>query len=148
MGRARTSRRAAPAEAARLILLDTHVAYWTAAEPARLSRAARRAIDRAATTDGLSISCATVLELARLLQVGRLHGKGSILSGIEGILAALRPMVHEISTEVAVAAAELPRFLPGDPMDRLIAATSIVVGIPLVTKDERMLDSGLVKTIW
>jgi predicted nucleic acid-binding protein len=33
-------------------------------------------------------------------------------------------------------------------MDRLIAATSIVLGIPLVTKDERMLDSGLVETIW
>lgn len=131
-----------------MILLDTHVAYWTTTEPRRLSRAARRAIERAAVTDGLSISCATLFELARLLQVGRLHWKGSILGGIEGMLVALRPMVHEISPEIAVAAAELPRSFPGDPMDRLIAATSIVTGIPLVTKDERMLESGLVETIW
>jgi PIN domain nuclease of toxin-antitoxin system len=148
MGGPRPSRRAPPPEAARLILLDTHVTYWASAETRRLSRTALRAIERAGATGRLSISCVTLFELARLLQAGRLRGKGSILDGIERILAALRPVVHEISPAIAVAAAELPRSFPGDPMDRLIAATSIVLGIPLVTKDERMLDSGLVETIW
>jgi predicted nucleic acid-binding protein len=33
-------------------------------------------------------------------------------------------------------------------MDRLIAATALVVGIPLVTKDQGILDSPLIETIW
>lgn len=148
MGRSRPSGRAPPPEAARLILLDTHVTYWASAEPRRLSRTAFRTIERAGTAGRLSISCVTLFELARLLQAGRLRGRGSILDGIEGILAALRPVVHEVSPAIAVAAAELPQSFPGDPMDRLIAATSIALGIPLVTKDERMLDSQLVETVW
>ena len=148
MGGPRPSRRAPSPEASRLILLDTHVTYWASAEPRKLSRVALRAIEKAGATGRLSISCVTLFELARLLQGGRLRGKGSILDGIESILAALRPVVHEISPAIAIAAAELPPSFPGDPMDRLIAATSIVLGIPLVTKDERMQDSGLVETIW
>jgi len=33
-------------------------------------------------------------------------------------------------------------------MDRLIAATAMVEGMPLVTSDARIQDSGVVTTIW
>jgi PIN domain nuclease of toxin-antitoxin system len=131
-----------------LILLDTHVFYWAAASPQKLSRNAARVIEKNGRAGRLSISSVTLFELAQSMQSGRIRSGGSVLGGIREFLAALRPVVHEISSEIAVAAAELPRSFPGDPMDRLIAATSIVVGIPLVTKDERVLASGLVDTIW
>jgi PIN domain nuclease of toxin-antitoxin system len=35
-----------------------------------------------------------------------------------------------------------------DPADRIIIATAMVLGLPLVTKDERMPDYPKVKTIW
>ena len=41
-----------------------------------------------------------------------------------------------------------PDDFPHDPMDRLIAATARVWGISLVTRDERMIASPLVDTIW
>jgi PIN domain nuclease of toxin-antitoxin system len=131
-----------------LILLDTHTVYWATALPKKLSRAATRAIEREGRSGGLSIASATLFELARSMQAGRLLWKGSARGGVDEILAAIRPVVHDISLDIAVTAAELPRSFPGDPMDRLIAATAIVVGIPLVTRDERMLESGLFDTIW
>jgi PIN domain nuclease of toxin-antitoxin system len=47
-----------------------------------------------------------------------------------------------------VAASELPSGFPGDPIDRVIAATSLVVGIPLVTKDQGILAPPRIQTIW
>lgn len=131
-----------------MILLDTHVFYWAAVAPRKLSRDALRAVEKGGRTSALSISSVTLFELAQFMRGRMIRGAGSVQGAIEAFLSALRPAVHEISLDIAVAAADLPRSFPGDPMDRLIAATSIVVGIPLVTKDERMLDSGLVETIW
>jgi len=36
----------------------------------------------------------------------------------------------------------------GDPMDRIITATAMVEGVPLVTADRNIRRSRLVKTIW
>ena len=45
-------------------------------------------------------------------------------------------------------ARHFPDDFPRDPMDRLIAATARALRIPLVTRDERLIDSLLVDTIW
>jgi len=45
-------------------------------------------------------------------------------------------------------AAELPALFPGDPADRLIADTAILESASLVTKDEPIQQSGVVRTIW
>ena len=45
------------------------------------------------------------------------------------------------------AAAFAPPF-PSDPFDRIIAATALTEGIPLITADERIQCAGIVKTIW
>jgi len=61
---------------------------------------------------------------------------------------ALRFSVLELSTSIAVAAGSFSDPFPGDPMDRIIAATALTEGIPLVTADERIRRSGVVRTIW
>jgi PIN domain nuclease of toxin-antitoxin system len=41
------------------------------------------------------------------------------------------------------------RQLPfADPYDCLIAGTALRLGIPLITKDQAIVDSGLVETVW
>ena len=35
-----------------------------------------------------------------------------------------------------------------DPFDRLIAGTALRLDVPLLTNDERIRDSGLVRTVW
>jgi PIN domain nuclease of toxin-antitoxin system len=57
-------------------------------------------------------------------------------------------MVQPITPEIAAFAVELPSSFPKDPADRLIAATAMVEGAPLVTADERIRQAKLVQTIW
>jgi hypothetical protein len=45
-------------------------------------------------------------------------------------------------------AVRLPAGFPKDPADRLIAATAIVEGVPLVTADERIRQAKVVQAIW
>jgi PIN domain nuclease of toxin-antitoxin system len=131
-----------------VILLDTHVVYWAAAEPKRLSRAAARAIERAARKGGLWIASVTLFELAGMLKSGQVRGGGEIQKDVEAILGAVRAVIQEITPEIAVMARHFPDDFPRDPMDRLIAATARALRIPLVTRDERLIDSPLIDTIW
>ena len=56
--------------------------------------------------------------------------------------------VLEITSDIAVQATSFPDEFPADPADRLIAATARAFGLTLVTKDQRLLDSDLVETVW
>ena len=131
-----------------MILLDTHVLYWAAAEPRRLSRRAVRVIEKAAPTGGIFVSSVTLYELAGMVRRGQVRAPGPPQTAVEKIVQAVRAGIHDITPEVAVLAQYFPDDFPHDPMDRLIAATARAWGISLVTRDERMIDSPLVDTIW
>jgi PIN domain nuclease of toxin-antitoxin system len=47
-------------------------------------------------------------------------------------------LVEPIAPEIAAFAVQLPSNFPQDPADRIIAATAIVDGAPLITADERI----------
>jgi PIN domain nuclease of toxin-antitoxin system len=147
MGRAREGE--GKPEAA-MILLDTHALYWAAAEPRRLSRRAARAIEKAASTEGVGIASVTLYELAELFRRGRIRATGTsdVGASIASIVSAVQARLFDITTEIATAASHFPIDFSHDPMDRLIAATARVHEYALVTRDERMQDSKLVRTIW
>jgi len=61
---------------------------------------------------------------------------------------AARVIVKPLVPEIVALAVRLPAGFPKDPADRLIAATAIVEGVPLVTADERIRQTKVVQTIW
>jgi PIN domain nuclease of toxin-antitoxin system len=115
------------------LLLDTHVAHWWSAEPDRVSRVAREAIEAA---DELAVSDISWFELAWLARNERIIVTIPIGSWLAQLAAQV--VTLPITPSVATAAVSLPSAFPGGPADRLIYATAIENGIRLVTKDRRL----------
>jgi PIN domain nuclease of toxin-antitoxin system len=131
-----------------VILLDTHVLAWLVADEERLSRAARSAIRRARASDGLAVADITLWELAFLFARGTLRTHGTVEKTVQHFVTRSGVHVKPITPEIAVLATQFPEDYPKDPVDRLIGATARAEGIALVTRDEKIRSSRLLRTIW
>jgi PIN domain nuclease of toxin-antitoxin system len=131
-----------------LIFLDTHALVWTVACEDRLSRPAASAIRRARNRDGIAVADVVIWEIAFLLVRGVLRAHSTIERTVENFIVRSGVTVQSITPEIATIAAQFPDSYPKDPIDRIIGATARAAGMALVTKDERIRSSGLVKTIW
>lgn len=130
----------------RVILLDTHVVFWAVDDNRSLSRVAASAIRRARRGGGLAISAISLWELSWLLTSGRIRGYGTLESSIRMIVEGVA--IKPITPEIAALAAQFPDEYSHDPSDRLIGATARAEGLTLVTRDEKIRRSPLLKTIW
>lgn len=131
-----------------MILLDTHVVLMLVSRPERLSRAAARAIGQAVSSDGIAIASITLWEIALLIDDSHIIVHGSTEAFLKQVSQRPQLFVLDLSPEIAAFAFQLPPDFPKDPADRIIAATARVHGLPLVTKDQRLQDSTLLRTIW
>jgi PIN domain nuclease of toxin-antitoxin system len=129
-----------------VIVLDTHAWLWWVAEPARLSRPARRAIDEAET---IGVSTLSAWELTMLVLRRRISLDRDVGAWVRQALAPARVTALAPTPDVAVAAGLLDgRGFPGDPADRLIYATAQASRARLVTRDEAIRRFDARDTVW
>ena len=123
------------------LLLDTHIWLWSLREPKRLARRVQNELKDQSNELWLSpVSTWEVLLNAR----GRIRLHGEWSEWLTRATAHMReaPLTHEI----VLAAQQLPLPHP-DPADRFLAATAQVLGLILVTADERLLGLGEIGTL-
>jgi PIN domain nuclease of toxin-antitoxin system len=116
-----------------MINLDTHVLVHA------LTGAVTAREQRLLSSEPWSISGIVLWELAKLVQLGRLEMDLEHPDTIR-VLAAVQ--VLPITLQIARASTRLD--FKSDPADELIAATSVVERIPLLTRDKRIRKSKLV----
>lgn len=130
-----------------MILIDTHVVVWLAFEPVRISTRAKAAVDRSREQgDGVAISAITLLELAVLTAKQRIHIDISLEQLLQDVERQF--VVLPITASACVLVLSLPAAYPRDPADRLIGATALSKGLPLITADRAIQQSKAVHTIW
>jgi len=129
-------------------VLDTHAVLWYLENSQELSSAARTKIeDTIAAGLCVYISAISLIETIYLSERGRLT-----LTALQRLQSALEQpasgmLVAAIDLEVAAALQKIPRDLVPDMPDRIIAATALYLGAPLITRDRRLQSAGL-QTIW
>jgi PIN domain nuclease of toxin-antitoxin system len=128
-----------------VIVLDTHAFLWWRSEDERLSATARMEIEGAG---GIGVPTACCLEIATLDRRGRITLAGGARRWIRAALADPRVMEIPLTAEIATEAGLLPETFPGDPIDRVVYATSTVTGSRLVTRDRRMSNHDPRRVVW
>jgi PIN domain nuclease of toxin-antitoxin system len=129
------------------MIVDTQIVFWIAQAPELLSAKAVEAIDDARLrSEAICISDKTLWELAMMIQRGVVVVKTTprdFLSTVEQVFRVL-----PITAAVAERSVQFSSRFPKDPSDRIIAATAIVHGMPLITADGQIRESGEVPCIW
>ena len=131
-----------------MIVLDTHVWVWFTSNPELLSKAAKKAIDASMGQKGIFISSISAWEIALLVAKKRLKLTIDVTDWITKSERLPFLQFVPVDNSVAVKSVNLPQPLHKDPADRIIIATAITIGAPVVTKDKKLLDYPHVKTIW
>ncbi len=143
-------RRLAPDDPVRVVA-DTHALVWYLLDDPdrRLSPAAITALERAESTDGIAVSVASVVDLWYVIRT-RGTFTDEQLDQVLGLLHDSETSLEAepITLDVTAAFRQIPRDALGDPWDRFITATAMALGLPLVTRDGRIRESGLIDTIW
>lgn len=130
------------------VVADTHTFVSYLRDDPQLSASAGGILD-AVTAAGhpIVVSAVTRVELCYLAEKGTLDG--SVLSAVDRLLA--RPdspfETAAVDATVATAVGRIPRVAVRDPWDRMIAATSLVLGLPLVTRDRKLQALDVLTTV-
>jgi len=129
-------------------VVDTHALVWYLEDSPRLSTAARQVFDACDRGEIiLYVPTICLVEIIYLQEKGRIpvdlkaELDAQLRAGSSGLsLIGLTP-------EVAEAVGRVPRSEVADMPDRIIAATAVHLGLPIVSRD-RLIHLSSAETIW
>jgi PIN domain nuclease of toxin-antitoxin system len=126
-------------------LLDTHVWIWWLTRLPRLSPKIIALLDDMPERPFLSV--ASLWELSLLVEIGRVQLMPSAAAWLEQATHSETVRLAQITRSVALELFAFPKKFRRDPADRVIVATARSLDLPLLTYDQGIRNSGLVK-IW
>ncbi len=127
---------------------DTHAALWYLLKNPLLSTTARSFIDEAATAgNDVLLSPISLAEIVYLTEKNRLPV--SAYQKLTKALADHEYVIEEAPFNAAIVEAlrQVPRAEVPDMPDRIVAATAVYFGVPVISRDGRI-RASTVRTIW
>jgi PIN domain nuclease of toxin-antitoxin system len=127
---------------------DTHAGLWFLYDDPRLSAPARDLMDAAdAAGDQIGISWITLAEIVFLMEKGRIHA-----AALDRVLLAMDrpdPMLVEVplDRQIVQAMRTIDRAEIPELPDRIVAATALHAGVPVISRDHKI-RSSMVSSVW
>jgi PIN domain nuclease of toxin-antitoxin system len=132
-----------------MLLLDTHAAIWLT-ENRPIAAGATRAIEEAIQAGGLLFSAVSAWEIGLLTEKEQIRLAVPVQTWLERLAKKPGIQIIALDAEMALNSTRLPKPFVQDPADRFLVATARSFGIPIVTRDQRILDyakAGHVRTV-
>lgn len=130
------------------VVTDTHALIWYLEDNSRLSAAANEVFYKCDEGELLiHIPTICLVEIVYLQEKGRISADmkaqldNALKTGKSGLVLA------NLTAGVADALATIPRNIVPDMPDRIIVATAKHLGLPLISKDNKIVSSGI-SIIW
>ena len=125
-------------------LLDTHILVWARQDPSQLTPKQRDFLTDLQAREGcVAISAITLWEIGMMMSKKKLLTKASLPSLLNEIETSPWIQVLPINAAVAAESAVIRSQLKTDPADWMIVATARVFRLPLLTADNRIIESNL-----
>ena len=131
-----------------MIVLDTHAWIWWISNPEKLGAVASSAIEQAMQENSIFLSSISTWEIALLVAKGRLALSINLRDWVRKIESLPFIRFMPVDNTITLRSVDLPGDFHADPADRIIVATALSTGLPLVTKDEKIQNCFFVQTIW
>ncbi|MFN7858315.1 MAG: type II toxin-antitoxin system VapC family toxin [Pseudanabaena sp.] len=131
------------------VVADTHTIIWYLRSPEKLSTNAVNDLDNALNNgESIFISAISLVEMNYLVEKNRIPTSSleQLLQLIDDPLVNL--VVIPLDTPVAKAFTQIPRKIVPEMGDRIIAATALYLGLPLVTKDHKISNLSNIQIVW
>lgn len=131
------------------VVADTQAAVWHLFGSNRLSAAARSAFEQATLAgDSILLPTISTVEVCYLVEKGRLPA--GVLARLLQELTSPTSLLVPVPLDLGIARAveQIPRDMVPEMPDRIIAATALHLGLPLVTSDLRIRATTVITTIW
>jgi len=129
-----------------VIVLDTHALLWWALDPDQLSPTAVKVVAEMEERGGFASSI-SIWELGVKIQRGKLDLGISIDEFARRVEQGGVVSLVPVDTTLWLASLAL-RWGHRDPADRVIVATALAKGVPVLSKDSAIRDFGGISCMW
>ncbi|MBI4639273.1 MAG: type II toxin-antitoxin system VapC family toxin [Candidatus Tectomicrobia bacterium] len=130
------------------VILDTHVWVWWVNGSKELSKTATHRINQAMAKKSVYLSAISAWEVALLVRQGRLVLTMDVQDWTARTEVLPFVQIVPVDIPIAVKSVHLPGDFHKDPADRIIVATALRFGLPVVTRDDRIWQYSHVQSVW